>query len=259
MKQNNLRIIIGICTIFFLGALWYLCTMQWQIISANRLPSPLASYKSLVQIINFPYGNGLLHQHILQSLKLVILGFVISGGLGVAFGLFIGYSRTADAFFNPIFQTLRPIPPLAWIPLAIIWLGIGDAAKLMVIHISAFVPSAINAYTGVRNIDKPIWEATQMLGISKPKMIFHVMIPASMPQIFTGLRLSLQASWTTLVAAELIGAIYGLGSVLNQATQDIYPSMILVIMLVIGILGFIMTIILGWFELWNLRWKRQIQ
>src|SRR5690606_7513682 len=114
------------------------------------------------------------------------------------------------------------IPPLAWIPLAIVWLGLGDAAKAMVIFVAAFVPAVINSFSGVRQIDKPLLEASAMLDIRGWRLWWQVLVPGALPSIFTGLRLSLQASWTTLVAAELVGAVAGLGQILNQGSQDIY-------------------------------------
>src|SRR5262249_38244659 len=151
------------------------------------------------------YANGLLHQHVIQSLKLVILGFLVAAGTGVPLGLLMGWSRRAEALINPIFLLIRPIPPLAWIPLAILWLGLGDAAKIMVIWFAAFVPSVINSHTGVRTIEPSVIEAARMLGTPRWRFIGEVLIPAAAPMIFTGLRLSLQATWTTLVAAELVG------------------------------------------------------
>jgi NitT/TauT family transport system permease protein/taurine transport system permease protein len=169
----------------------------------------------------------------------------------------MGYSRKAEALINPAFLLLRPIPPLAWIPLAIVWLGLGDAAKVLVIIVAAFVPSVINSYTGVRNIEKPIMEAAQMLGIRGFKLVTDVLVPGAFPMIFTGLRLSLQASWTTLVAAELIGALYGLGSILNQGAQDIYPAMILIAMVFVGICGALSTSLLGYAETKAMPWRRE--
>jgi len=175
--------------------------------------------------------------------------------VGVPLGLLMGYSRKAEALLNPAFLLLRPIPPLAWIPLAIVWLGLGDSAKILVIFVAAFVPSVINSYTGVRNIDTPVLEAARMLGVRGWKLAAEVLIPGSFPMIFTGLRLSLQASWTTLVAAELIGALYGLGSILNQGAQDIYPAMILVAMVSVAICGGLTTALLGWVESIVMPWR----
>ena len=146
-------------------------------------------------------------------------------------------------------------PPLAWIPLAILWLGLGDAAKVLVIWFAAFVPSVINTYAGVRTVDKPILEAARMLGTPPWRQVREVIAPAASPMIFTGLRLSLQASWTTLVAAELVGALAGIGFVLNVAQQDIYPGMILVGMVTVGILGWGTTWLLGQAERRALAWN----
>jgi taurine transport system permease protein len=174
---------------------------------------------------------------------------------GVPLGLWMGWSRRAEAAINPVFQLIRPIPPLAWIPLAILWLGLGDAAKIMVIWFAAFVPSVINTFSGVRNIERPLLEAATMLGTPRWRFVAEVLAPAAAPMIFTGLRLSLQAAWTTLVAAELVGALVGLGFVLNVAQQDIYPGMILVGMLSVGVLGFATTWLLGTVERKALVWN----
>ena len=191
----------------------------------------------------------------LRSVALVTMGFVVASTIGVALGLAMGASRTIEALLNPIFLVLRPIPPLAWIPLAIVWLGLGDAAKIMVIFFAAFVPSVINSFTGVRQIDRPIFEAAAMLGVKGARYWRQVLIPGALPSIFTGLRLSLQASWTTLVAAELVGAVAGLGQILNQASQDIYPAMIVVGMASVTLCGWLMTLGLGWLERRVMPWK----
>ena len=212
-------------------------------------------WESLVQIAIDGYANGRLHQHVLHSLQLVAMGFAVAIGVGVPLGLLMGFSRKAEALINPAFLLLRPIPPLAWIPLAIVWLGLGDAAKILVIFVAAFVPSVINSYTGVRNIDIPVLEAAQMLGIRGAKLVLEVLVPGALPMIFTGLRLSLQASWTTLVAAELIGSLYGLGSILNQGAQDIYPAMILVAMVSVAICGGLTTALLSMLENKAMPWR----
>jgi len=177
------------------------------------------------------------------------------GSPGLVGQLYLGWSRRAEAAINPVFLIIRPIPPLAWIPLAILWLGLGDAAKIMVIWFAAFVPSVINSFSGVRTIERPIIEAARMLGTPRWRFVVEILVPAALPMIFTGLRLSLQAAWTTLVAAELVGALVGLGLVLNMAQQDIYPGMILVGMLAVGLLGFVTTWLLGGVERQALAWN----
>jgi taurine transport system permease protein len=246
---------VGCATVLVVFLVWWLLTGVTDIVSAARFPAPREVYQALNQIVMEGYGNGRLHQHVLHSLQLVAMGFAVAVGVGVPLGLLMGYSRKAEALINPAFLLLRPIPPLAWIPLAIVWLGLGDSAKILVIFVAAFVPSVINTYTGVRNIDVPVMEAAQMLGIKGRKLVLEVLVPGAFPMIFTGLRLSLQASWTTLVAAELIGALYGLGSILNQGSQDIYPAMILVAMVCVAVCGGLTTALLGKLETIAMPWR----
>lgn len=251
----NRRSLIGLATLVALIGLWFLLTTVTGIVGGGRFPSPAEFWRSLVQIQGRGYAGATLLDHAIHSLKLVAMGFAVAILTGIPLGLWMGWSRRAEAFINPIFLIIRPIPPLAWIPLAILWLGLGDAAKIMVIWFSAFVPSVINAFTGVRNIDRPVLEAARMLGTPRWRMVREVIVPASSPMIFTGLRLSLQASWTTLVAAELVGALVGVGFVLNMAQQDIYPGMILVGMIAVGLLGWATTALLARFERWALSWN----
>jgi taurine transport system permease protein len=236
-------------------ALWWLLTSATGFISPARFPAPAEVWGAARQIVVEGYSNARLHEHVLRSVLLVTMGFAVAASCGVVLGLAMGASRRVEAVANPIFLLLRPIPPLAWIPLAIVWLGLGDAAKLMVIFVSAFVPSVINSYTGVRQIDKPIFEAAAMLSVTGWRYWREVLVPGALPSIFTGLRLSLQASWTTLVAAELVGAVAGLGTILNQSAQDIYPAMILVGMASVALAGWAMTQGLGWIERRVMPWK----
>jgi taurine transport system permease protein len=242
-------------TLAIVLVLWHLLTAVTGIISPARFATPAEVGDALRQIAVEGYSNGRLHEHVLRSVLLVSMGFTVAASIGVALGLAMGASRTVEAFANPIFLVLRPIPPLAWIPLAIVWLGLGDAAKMMVIFVSAFVPSVINSYSGVRQIDKPIFEAAAMLDVTGWRHWREVLIPGALPSIFTGLRLSLQASWTTLVAAELVGAVTGLGQILNQAAQDIFPAMIIVGMIAVALCGWAMTQGLGWLERRVMPWK----
>ncbi len=235
--------------------LWHVLTAVTGVISPARFPQPLEVAAALQQIVVEGYSNARWHEHVLRSVLLVTMGFAVASSAGVALGLAMGASRTVEAIANPVFLLLRPIPPLAWIPLAIVWLGLGDAAKIMVIFVAAFVPSVINAYTGVRQIDTAIFEAAAMLNIRGARYVREVLIPGALPNIFTGLRLSLQASWTTLVAAELVGAVAGLGTILNQAAQDIYPAMIVVGMASVALCGWLMTMGLAWLERRVMPWR----
>jgi len=243
--------------LLLVGAVWQLLTAVYGVISPARFPTPLEVSQALRQITFDGYANARLLEHVVRSVSLVTAGFVVSSFLGVALGLAMGASRTVEALVNPVFLLLRPIPPLAWIPLAIVWLGLGNSAKIMVIFFAAFVPSVINSQAGVRQIDTPVFEAAAMLGVGRVRYWREILIPGALPSIFTGLRLSLQASWTTLVAAELVGAVAGLGQILNQAAQDIYPAMIVVGMASVAVCGWLMTLGLGWLERRAMPWRVQ--
>lgn len=249
------RLAVGTATFAVLAAAWWLATSVTHFVPPVYFPTPREVVDALNQIAFDGYADGRLHEHFLHSSKLVLMGFAAAVSIGVPLGTWMGWSPRAEAFVNPVFLLVRPIPPLAWIPLAIVWLGLGDAAKVLVIWFAAFVPCVINSYAGVRSIEPHLVEAARSLGIRGPMLVREVLFPGALPLIFTGLRLSLQACWTTLVAGELIGAIVGLGHVLYQAGLDLYPAMIVVGMAAVAVAGAIMTIALAWIERFAIPWR----
>ena len=248
------RLWVGAATFLAVLALWYVATTVTHLVPAVYFPTPTEVAQALRHIAVQGYADGRLHQHFLHSCYLVLMGFAAAIGIGVPLGMLMGWSRRAEALVNPVFLLLRPIPPLAWIPLAIVWLGLGDAAKVLVIWFAAFVPAVINSYAGVRSIEPHLLEAARSLGLTRTMLVREVLFPGALPLIFTGLRLSLQACWTTLVAGELIGAIVGLGHVLYQAGLDLFPAMIVVGMVFVAIAGGAMTAALGWVEWRSMPW-----
>jgi NitT/TauT family transport system permease protein/taurine transport system permease protein len=253
-RSGPSRLAVGGLTFAAAVLLWYVATSVTHFIPPVYFPTPAEVLQALRQITVQGYADGRLHEHFLHSCWLVLMGFAVAVGIGVPLGMLMGWSRRAEALINPVFLLLRPIPPLAWIPLAIVWLGLGDAAKVLVIWFAAFVPAVINSYAGVRSIEPYLIEAARSLGIRRAMLVREVLMPGALPLIFTGLRLSLQACWTTLVAGELIGAIVGLGHVLYQAGLDIFPAMIVVGMISVAIAGGLMTMALSWVEARAMPW-----
>lgn len=253
--RDPTRLWTGITTVMALIAFWFICSKTgW--ISVQEFPSPEQFAAAARQLLfGEGFADGRIHEHILQSVKLILMGFFAATAVGVPLGLWMGWSRRAQALINPIFMIVRPIPALAWIPLAIVWLGLGDAAKVMILWFAAFVPSVINSFTGVRNIERPIIEASAMLGVRGWRLVKDVIVPGALPSIFTGLRLSLQGCLTALVAAELLGALLGMGKVLYQAGLDIYPAMILAGMMAVAIVGFGLTAVLDLVERRSMPWR----
>ncbi len=145
---------------------------------------------------------------------------------------------------RPIFDAIRPIPPIAWIPIAILWLGIGMPAKAFIIFLAAFVPCVINSYTGIRLTNPVLIRVAEIYGASNFETFRKIGVPSAIPMIFTGMKLSLNAAWTTLVAAELLAASVGLGFMIQQGRRLARPDVIIVGMLTIGLLGALMSWIL---------------
>ncbi|MCU0508577.1 MAG: ABC transporter permease [Anaerolineae bacterium] len=236
--------------------LWVVAT-TFEFVGPARLPGPKDLWESFEQLMDPGYAGGTLPQQVWFSVRLVLAGFAVAIVTGVPLGILMGMSRRAEALINPAFLVIRPIPPLAWIPLAILWFGLGNGAKIFVIWFGAFVPALINTYTGVRSVDPGLIAAARVHGARPWHVLFEVVVPGALPLIFTGLRLALQASWTALVAAELVGAFYGLGRVLMTAARDIYPGMIAAAMICVALLGASMTYLLGLAEAKATPWRNR--
>ena len=235
---------------------WAVATTQG-FVNPARLPSPNDLWESFEQLMSTGYAGGTLPQQVWHSMRLVLVGFAVAVLTGVPLGILMGMSRRAEAFINPAFLLIRPIPPLAWIPLAILWFGLGEGSKIFIIWFGAFVPALINTYTGVRSVDPGLVAAARVHGAKFRHVLFEVVIPGALPLIFTGLYLALQASWTALVAAELVGAFFGLGRVLMTAARDINPGMIAAAMICVALLGAGMTYLLSLVEVWAMPWRRR--
>lgn len=182
-----------------------------------------------------------LHEHAMASLTLAFSGFIVAMLIGVPLGLLMGWYPKVNLLVRPIFDAIRPIPPIAWIPIAILWLGIGIKAKAFIIFLAAFVPCVINSFTGIRLTNPVLIRVALIYGASDFETFRKIGIPSAVPMIFTGMKLSLNAAWTTLVAVELLAASTGLGFMIQQGRRLARPDIIIVGMLAIGFLGALMS------------------
>lgn len=192
--------------------------------------------------------GALLQQHAWASLSLALVGFVAAIVIGVPLGLFMGWYPGVNLLVRPLFDAIRPIPPIAWIPIAILWLGIGIYAKSFIIFLAAFVPCVINSYTGIRLANPVLVRVARIYGASNWETFLKIGVPSAIPMIFTGMKLSLNAAWTTLVAAELLAASQGLGYMIQLGRRLARPDIIIVGMLTIGLLGALLSWILSRIE-----------
>lgn len=183
------------------------------LVSPLMMPSPTIAIASAFDRLTVAQVS----QHVLTSLMRVVLGFTIGGVAGVILGIGLGWYRWLDGTLRPIIDMLRPIPPLAWIPIAIIWFGLGEPSKIFVIFLGGFFPVFTNAYLGMVGCDPLLLRAAQTMGLRGPRLLFQVAIPAALPDIATGVRVGWGLSFGVLVAAELIAAKSGLGFMIMQA------------------------------------------
>jgi ABC-type nitrate/sulfonate/bicarbonate transport system permease component len=217
-------------------------------VGANYLPSPSEVFFAFKKWAVRPIAGETIWGHMLVSLWLIIFSFFIAILIGLPLGILMGWFKEIDRIVNPIFQLIRPIPPLAWIPLAILWFGIGIISKMFVICLAAFVPSLINAYTGIKTVDPLLVNAARTFGAKQKDILKRVAIPHCLAYIFAGIRLSLTACWMTLVAAELVAASAGLGYSMQMARRTLDPPIIFVSMITIGLIGMMMIKIVKYIE-----------
>jgi NitT/TauT family transport system permease protein len=185
-----------------------------------------------------------------------LTGYISAVCVGVPLGLIMGWFRKVDEIVKPLFEMIRPIPPIAWIPLAILWLGIGLPAKAYIIWLSAFVPSVINSYAGIKLTEPVLISVSRTFGATNWETFLKVGVPSALPMVFTGLRLSLSSAWMTLVAAELLAGSEGLGYMIQMGRTLARPDVIIVGMLTIGCTGAAMGYLLEKLERKLAPWRR---
>lgn len=202
----------------------------------------------MYKLSNVDPDGATLFQHFVTSLRLALTGFSCAVIIGVPLGLLMGWYKPFDNIITPLFDLMRPIPPIAWIPISILWLGIGVTAKTFIIFLAAFVPSVINTYTGIKLTDPILIRVSRIYGASNWQTFLKIGVPSAVPMMFTGLKLSLNSSWTTLVAAELLAASQGLGFLIQMGRKLVRPDIIIVGMLTIGLTGALLAAILSKIE-----------
>ena len=208
------------------------------LISPQFLPSPLAVIERFVQLTHTSFGGYTLQQHLASSFGRFAAGFCLAVAIGIPLGLMMGWFRWLDAIVSPVFDALRFIAPIAWVPFAALWFGTGIGGPVLIIFSGAFPPCVINAYRGAKYVEPRFIEAAQTLGASHWRMITEVLLPASVPSIVAGLRISAGLGWQSLVGAELIVASSGIGYLLVRGQANISTSTVMSGMIAIGIVGF---------------------
>ncbi len=228
------------------------------IIPEYKLPSPAAVMAAFGELImtGMPPGHKL-PSHLLMSLYRVALGFFIAAAVAVPLGILMGWSRRLQYLISPLVEMVRPVPPLAWIPLSILWFGIGIKSAAFIIFLGAFFPMLLNTIAGVQSIPKILLEAARTLGADQGNLLMKVLLPGALPSIFLGLRIGLGIGWMTLVAAEFTGVKsgYGLGYMIMTARDIQRSDEIIAGMVVIGLTGLLIDALIRKAEAKLLPWQ----
>ena len=256
IREKKIRICISVFCVAAFLLLWHLAvTFSW--INPKYVASPWEVVQTFVRkFYDVVPDGGTLPLHFWTSLKVVLVGFVLAVVVGVPLGLLSGYYRIADDLVTPIFEVIRPIPPLAWTPLAIIWMGLGSTAKSFLIFLAAFVPCVINSYTGIRLTNQVRINVAKTFGASNWEIFRTVCVPSALPMVFAGIKIAIGNAWTTVVAAELLAASAGLGYMIQQGRTYSRSDIIIVGMFAIGITGSIFPWIVGKMEKRFVPWRK---
>jgi NitT/TauT family transport system permease protein len=233
------REFVGLTVAGFGGffALWALVAASG-LVPALFLPSPAAVAAKFVELTHQPFVGHTLQQHLASSFGRFALGFALAVAIGVPLGLAMGWFRWLDGIVSPLFDALRFVAPIAWVPFAALWFGTGIGGPVLVIFTGAFPPCVINAYRGAKYVDRRLVEAAQTLGASNWLILTEVLLPASVPSIVAGLRVSAGLGWQSLIGAELIVASSGIGYLIVKGQSNISTAIVMSGMIAIGIVGF---------------------
>ena len=258
-RQKQLLMMLFGFTIFF-GA-WYLAVEVLQLPRFSKLPG-------LSEVIiewfnpNPVYGISIFtaeyYQHILVSVIRIAIAFFAATALGVPLGLMLGWSERFREYVFPVFETLRPIPILAWVPISIILFNGSEVSAIFLTFIASFFVTTLNTMQGVRSIDETYFRAASCLGATSNHVFLDVVIPGALPSIFTGLQISVGVAWFSLVAAEMVAADAGLGKMVFNASNFLRTDVVILGILLIGVVAFAFELLMRAFERWAVPWKGKV-
>lgn len=258
MKARNKKIekIITAVTVIIIFVAWYVVT-NFTSISPVILPSPQKVWSSFLEVAGNGYGiNGdTLLVHFISSMKRLLLAYGLVIVTAIPLGLLSGYFPKVYAVLNPIIEFYRPLPPLAYYTLLVLWLGINEDSKIMLLYLAGFAPVYIACVSGVNRIREDTIQGAYMLGANKFQVFVQVILPASLPDIFTGLRTALGVEYTTLVAAEMVAAKTGIGWMVLDASNWLKSDVVFFGVILMGITGILMNQLLLGFERVIVHWN----
>ncbi len=260
-KLTFFKLITNTYFLYCVSIVGFLSLWHWtasEKIFRDSLATPAQVLDQIIRLTTMKFAGTNLWGHIWASCQRVLIGFVIASVVAVPLGLFMALNKTVNAIVKPLFDMFKPMPPIAWVSIAILWFGIGETSKVFIIIIGTFVPCLLNAYNGVRLVDPELYDVIRVLGGNRRDEIFHVCFPASFPAVFAGLQISLSAAWTCVLAAELMNSRDGLGFLIKRGMDTHNPALVLAGMLLIAAAAWLSSLIVSYAERKLCPWKRSI-
>ena len=245
--KSQLSVLISIGSVSAVLLLWFLLSAL-QIIPELFLPSPAAVWHKFVQVSQHGFMKATLWQHLAQSISRVLSALLAAIIIGVPVGLWMGLNQWTRAVLDPLVELLRPIPPLAYLPLLVIWFGIGETTKILLIFLSILAPIMISTTHGVLSHQQNRERVALSLGATRVQVLQHVILPTALPHILTGIRIGLGVGWSTLVAAELVAADRGIGFMVQSAAQFLITDTVVLGIIVIAVVAVSFELFLRWLQ-----------
>jgi len=249
--------LISAVTVVALVALWWLAShLRW--LPPLFLPTPEVVFERLYESAAGELTDAPLAEHFGWSMFRVFTAFIAACVTAIPIGVAMGVSRVLRGIFDPPIEFYRPLPPLAYLPLIVIWFGIDELSKILLIYLACFAPLAMSARAGVRSVSQEQIHAAYSMGATKWQVIWHVVVPAAMPEILTAMRIAIGFGWTTLVAAEMVAANKGLGQMVLNASNFLRTDIVIMGIIVIGVVAYLFDLLMRYVERVVVPWKGKI-
>ena len=245
---------ISVITVVVLFVLWFAIT-NLGLIKPLFLPSPQAVWQQFHEYLTGAANDKPLWQHFAASMLRVFVAFFLACVTAIPVGIAMGMSRVARGIFDPPIEFYRPLPPLAYLPLIIIWFGIDEMPKVLLIYLACFAPLALAARSGMKSAAQEQINAAYSMGASYGQVIRHVILPSALPEILVGMRIAIGFGWTTLVAAEMVAANVGLGQMVLNASNFLRTDIVVMGIIVIGVVAYLFDMLMRWVERRLVPWK----
>ena len=257
MPGKGRSLLISVITAGLLLTLWW-AVAAMQLVSPIFLPSPADVWRQIVAVGSDGFGGASLWKHAWISICRVFAAFFASCLTAIPIGMAMGMSRIFRGIFDPPIEFYRPIPPLAYLPLIIIWFGIGETSKVLLIYLACFAPMALSTRAGVRSVSIEQIHAAYSLGATHSQVIRYVVLRAALPEILTGMRIGIGFGWTTLVAAEMVAAAAGLGYMILNASEFLVTDVVVMGIIVIGLIALLSDLLMRAVERRLVPWKGKV-